>query len=92
MPIKANDILIFYFQLVYVEKMKRIIIDGDKYNLNTGNSIDCTDISISDNVADELIANSINFGGLTGFSGDAAGGLVAAINAINLMNCDDILI
>ena len=78
-----NYLLIRYCWWIHVEKRERIVIDGEEHNLNTGNLTDCADISISDYATDKLIANYINAGDSKDFSDDAAGALVAVINAIN---------
>ena len=57
------------------------VIYGEEQNLNAGNSTDCADKSISDNVADELIDTDINGGDSRDLSEDAAYGLIVAINA-----------
>ena len=54
--------------------------------------MDCADKSISENAADELIATAINTVDLMEFAEADAGGLIAAINAVSLMYCVDILI
>ena len=36
------------------------MIDGDKQNLNAGNSTDCADITISDYASDGLVATDID--------------------------------
>ena len=43
-------------------------------------------------MADELIATAINAGSSEDFADDAAGGLIAALNAGNSTDCTDILI
>ena len=66
------------------------MIDGEKHSLNFGNSTDYADIMISDYAADELIAIAINYGDSSYSSGSATGGLIAAINAGNSIDCEDI--
>ena len=77
---KSNDILIFYCWWVHVDKRRRRVIDGDKHNINAGNSTDCADITISDDVADGLIATGIDIINYAGCTDNAAGGLIAAID------------
>ena len=79
-PRTQNDLLIRYCPWIRVENRERRVIDGEKRNLNAGNSTYCADKLISDHVVDELITTDINSGYLTDFSDDAAGGLIAAIN------------
>ena len=66
------------------------MIDGEKQSLNSGNSMDCADIMISDDAADELIATAINYGDSSDSSVSATGGLIASINAGNSTDCEDI--
>ena len=68
------------------------MIDGEEQYLNAGNSTYCSDKSISDNVANELIATASNPVDYTDFSDDAAGVLIAAISAGNSTYCADLLI
>ena len=92
MPKTQDDLLIHYCQWIHVENMERRFIDGEEHNLNAGNSTDFSDKSISDNVADELIATAINAGSSEDFADYAAGGLIAAINAGNSTDCTNLLI
>ena len=92
MPITQNDLLISYSQWIHVEKRERIVIDDEEQNLNADKSTDCADKSISDDAADELITTAINAGNSTYFAEDAAGGLIAAIDAGNSTDCADISI
>ena len=54
--------------------------------------MDCTDINISYDAADVLIATSIDDGNLMDCSDDAVGGLITATNAGDLTDCTDLLI
>ena len=47
------------------------MIDGEKHNINAGNLAHFSDVAISDNVADGLIATDIDDVDLTGFSNDS---------------------
>ena len=52
--------------------------------------MDCADIKISEDAADELIATAINAGNLTDCSDNAEGGLIANIYAIDYKYCADL--
>ena len=45
---------------------------------------------ISDDAVDEFIATAINYGNSSDSSGSATGGFIAAINAVNSTDCEDI--
>ena len=88
-PRTQNDLLISYCQWKHVEKRERRVIDGEEQNLNAVNSTDCVDKLISYNTVDELIATDITAGDSADFSGNAAGGFLAAINYVKSMDSAD---
>ena len=92
MPITQSNLLISYSWWIHVEKRERILIDDEEQNLNAEKSTDCADKLISDYAADEFITTAINAGDSTYFAEDAAGGLIAAIDAGNSTDRADILI
>ena len=92
MPKKANYLLIQYFQSFRVENMERRVIYVEEHNINARSLTDCSDITISYNDSDELIANAINAGDQTDSGDDSECALIAAINAENLTYCADITI
>ena len=60
-------------------------------NIDDVDSIDCADILISDNKADELIASAINYESSTDCADNAAGGLIADMDYGNSRDCNYIL-
>ena len=58
-------------------------------DINAGNSIDFSDIKVSDDVADILIAIAISADNSVDHAEDAAGGLITAIDAGVSTNCTD---
>ena len=72
----------------YAEDAASGLIDA----INYVNLMDFSDITISDDASDGLIATDINAGNSTDCYEGAAGGLIADINTGVLINCADIFI
>ena len=66
--------------------------DSEIDAINAGNSMDCDDITVSDDAAYTLIATAIDSGNFTDCAEDAAGGLNVDIDSGISINCDDLLI
>ena len=82
-----------YCQWVHAEKREIREIDVEKHNRNAGNSTDCVDITISENAADGLIADAINYGVSMDCSDDYSDGEIStAIDADDSTDCADITI
>ena len=77
-----------YCQWTRVEKRDIRVVDVEEPNMNNGNSMDCSDIKISDDAADGLIATDVSAVDLKDFSDDAADGLIFTdINTGNSADC-----
>ena len=92
MPRTQNDLLICFCQWTRVEKRDIRVVDVEEPNMNNGNSMDCSDIKISDDSADGWIANAINSGNFTVCAKDATGSLITDIYSVFYMDFSDIKI